>query len=121
MLLALIDVGGGGGRAPREAGAIPSEVRERANAAAGKPRPTNRQAADGAPDQHVGDLRSGHPVAVRLGADAYPIGDLGHPQVDALLLELLLVNDTIVAQLLRAHHIDEALLRDVFGPRDAEG
>jgi ATP-dependent Clp protease ATP-binding subunit ClpA len=118
LLLALIEVGGGA-RALREAGAIPSEVRERANAAAGTQRPTDRQADDGPPAQHVEDLRAGRPVAVRLGADAYPIGDLGHPQVDAQLLELILVNDTIVAQLLRDHGIDERLLRETFGPADA--
>jgi ATP-dependent Clp protease ATP-binding subunit ClpA len=113
LLLALIEAGGGA-RALREAGAIPSEVRERANAAAGTVRATARQPADG-PADHGGDLRAGQPVAVRLGADAYPIGDLGHPQVDAQLLDLILVNDTIVAQLLRDHGIDEALLRATFG------
>jgi ATP-dependent Clp protease ATP-binding subunit ClpA len=35
LLLALLDAGGGGARALREAGAIPGEVRERATAAAG--------------------------------------------------------------------------------------
>jgi len=117
LLLALIEAGGGV-RALREAGAIPSEVRERAHAAAGTVRATARQPGDG-PATHVDDLRAGHPVAVRLGADAYPIGDLGHPQVDAQLLELILVNDTIVAQLLREHGIDERLLRETFGPADA--
>ena len=118
LLLALIEAGGGGARALREAGAIPSEVRERANAAAATLRATARRPDDG-PATHLDDLRAGLPVAVRLGADAYPIGDVGHPQVDALLLELLLVNDTIVAQLLRDSGVDEALLRETFGPADA--
>ena len=119
LLLSLIEVGGGA-RALREAGAIPSEVRERANAAAGTVRATARQ-PDDALATHLDDLRAGRPVAVRLGADAYPIGDLGHPQVDELLLELLLVNDTIVAQLLRDNGIDEGLLRATFGPPDERG
>jgi ATP-dependent Clp protease ATP-binding subunit ClpA len=119
LLLALIEVGGGA-RALREAGAIPSEVRERANAAAGTVRGPARR-PDDVPAPHLDDLRAGQPVAVRLGADAYPIGDLGHPQVDALLLELLLVNDTIVAQLLRDNGIDERLLRATFGPPDERG
>ncbi len=113
LLLALIEAGGGA-RALREAGAIASEVRERANAAAGTVRATARQPADG-PATHLDDLRAGHPVAVRLGADGYPIGDLGHPQVDAHLLTLILVNDTIVGQLLRERGIDEDLLRATFG------
>ena len=115
LLLALIEAGGGGARALREAGAIPSEVRERANAAAGMRRATGRQPDDG-PATHLDDLRAGRPVAVRLGADAYPIGDLGHPQVDAHLLELILAGDTIVAQLLRDQGVDERLLRETFGP-----
>ena len=115
LLLALIE--GGGARALREAGAIPSEVRERAHAAAGVRRGTAHPPDDG-PPTHLDDLRAGRPVPVRLGADAEPIGDLGHPQVDALLLELLLVNDTIVAQLLRENGIDGDLLRATFGAPD---
>jgi ATP-dependent Clp protease ATP-binding subunit ClpA len=117
LLLALIEVGGGA-RALREAGAIPSEVRERAHAAAGTVRAGAGRPADG-PADPGSDLRAGRPVAVRLGADDNPIGDLGHPQVDAQLLELILVNDTIVAQLLRDHGIDERLLRETFGATDA--
>ena len=116
LLLAVIEAGGGA-RALREAGAIPSEVRERANAAAGTLRATARQPDDG-PATHLDDLRAGRPVAVRLGADAYPIGDMGHPQVDAHLLELILAGDTIVAQLLRDQGVDERLLRETFGPAD---
>ncbi|HEV2776985.1 MAG TPA: hypothetical protein VGV90_15435, partial [Solirubrobacteraceae bacterium] len=67
---------------------------------------------------HAQDLRNGEPVPVVIGMDARIIGDLGHPNVDARLLELLLVNDTIAARLLRAHGIDEILLREVFGPAD---
>ena len=59
------------------------------------------------------------PPLAMLVSIAYPIGDLGHPQVDAQLLELILVNDTIVAQLLRDHGIHERLLRETFGAADA--
>jgi ATP-dependent Clp protease ATP-binding subunit ClpA len=113
LLLALLEIGGGGARALRESGATPGDVRERAKAAAGQPRPAMSQAPFG-PGNHVHALRSGHPVAVRLGGDAVPLGDLGHPNLDAALLELLLVNDTLAARLLRAHGIDEQVLRETF-------
>jgi ATP-dependent Clp protease ATP-binding subunit ClpC len=54
LLLALIDVGGGGARALRESGAIPSEVRERAIAAAGSGAPPEPPAAVGATIAEVG-------------------------------------------------------------------
>ena len=117
LLLALLEVGGGGARALRESGATPGEVRERAKAAAGQPRPAHIQAPFG-PGNHLHALRSGHPVAVRLGRDGQPLGDLGHPSLDAALLELMLVNDTTAARLLRAHGIDELVLRETFVPRD---
>jgi ATP-dependent Clp protease ATP-binding subunit ClpA len=116
ILLALLDAGGGGARALREAGAIPGEVRERATAAAGTTRRTDRQPTRGRAD-HARDLRDGHPVTVTLGEDAFPLGDLGNANVDARLLDLLLVNDTAAARLLRAHGIDEARLRDALGPQ----
>jgi ATP-dependent Clp protease ATP-binding subunit ClpC len=76
VLLALLAVGGGAARALREAGATPTAVRERAHAAAqaaGRARPAvPRGHAD-----HAQDLRDGRPVSVTLGADAFPIGDLG--------------------------------------------
>jgi len=125
LLLALLDAGGGATRALREAGAIPGEVRERANATAGgAPQPT--RAAPGAtsawvPEDHLQALRGGDPVMVTLGAERLPIGDLGNPDVDRRLLELLLVNDTRAARLLREHGIDEHRLREVFGPGDQRG
>ena len=117
LLLALLEVGGGGARALRESGATPGEVRERAKAAAGKPRPAQSNAPFG-PGNHLHALRSGHPVTVRLGGDSLALGDLGHPSLDAALLELMLVNDTTAARLLRAHGIDELVLRETFAPRD---
>jgi ATP-dependent Clp protease ATP-binding subunit ClpA len=120
LLLALLEIGGGGARALRESGATPGDVRERAKAAAGQPRPTMSQAPFG-PGNHVHALRSGHPVAVRLGGDGLPLGDLGHPSLDAALLELLLVNDSVAARLLRAHGIDEQVLRETFPPFDQPG
>lgn len=107
VLLALLDAGGGGMRALREAGAIPSDVRERARDAAGRPARSVLPAGDG-----------GDALSVTLGGDRFPLGDLGHPDVDRRLLELLLVNDTRAARLLRAHGIDEARLREALGPEE---
>ena len=133
LLLAVLDAGGGGARALREAGAPPGAVRERATeAAGGAPRgvsdsvttpPSSETAAPAARDDvgrlergdHAEDLRHGDPVPVVLGLDARDIGDLGHPSVDGRLLELMLVNDTVAARLLREHGIDETRLRDAFG------
>ena len=130
LLLALMEAGGGAARALREAGAAPSAVRERAIAAAGSgpqsiappaagpahmPAAAPGSPARDAGSDHAEDLRNGDPVPVVLGMDARGIGDLGNPHVDARLLELLLVQDTIAGRLLRAHGIDEILLREVFG------
>ena len=54
---------------------------------------------------------------VILGADPYPLGDIGSPAVDRYLLELMLASDTRAARLLREHGIDEAALRAALGPR----
>jgi hypothetical protein len=56
---------------------------------------------------------------VQLASDPFPIGDLGDPHVDARLLELMLVNDTRGARLLREHGIDEAAVRAALRPDDA--
>lgn len=120
LLLALLEVGGGGARALRESGATPADVRERAKAAAGQPRPAHSNAPFG-PGNHLHALRSGHPVAVRLGGDGLALGDLGHPSLDAALLELMLVQDSAAARLLRAHGIDELVLRETFAPREPSG
>ena len=132
LLLALMEAGGRAARALREAGAAPGQVRERAAAAAGSgpqelpdpittPSPQMPLASRGSAGRlersdHAEDLRNGDPVPVALGMDARGIGDLGHPAVDRQLLELLLVSDTAAARLLRAHGVDEILLREVFGP-----
>ena len=138
LLLAVLDAGGGATRALREAGAIPGDVRERANVVAGSaPQPppgaTFAAPAPGAPvappgsvarrerSDHAEDLRRGDPVPVTLGMDARGIGDLGSPNVDRRLLELLLVNDTRAARLLREHGIDEQRLRDAFGSPERPG
>jgi ATP-dependent Clp protease ATP-binding subunit ClpC len=118
VLLALLDAGGGGARALREAGAIPSEVRERALAVAGSGRAGERP--PGHADGHADALRAGDALAVTLGSDPLPIGDLGHPSVDRHLHALLLVNDTRAARLLRAHGIDEPRLERSFGPAGAD-
>ena len=111
VLLALLDAGGGATRALREAGAIPGEVRERANAVAGGelPPPSARR------HDHAQGLRDGAAVIVSLAGEL-PLGDLGHPGVDRRLLELMLVKDTRAARLLREHGIDELRLAEVFGP-----
>lgn len=154
VLLALMETGGGGARALREAGAIPSEVRERAltlaGSGAGPGGAAGAQAGwtayadpDSSPDEHAAErllalrdraaratrtptaehaagLRAGHPLTVSLGGDG-PLGDLGNPNVDRQLLELLLVNDTHAARLLRERGIDEVLLRERFGSPDERG
>jgi ATP-dependent Clp protease ATP-binding subunit ClpC len=109
LMLALLDAGGGGARALREAGAIPGEVRERAIAAAGATLPPQ--------PGHERALRDGRPVIVSL--DGTPLGDLGHPNVDARLLELLLAGDTAAGRLLREHGIDESRVRAALVPPDA--
>jgi hypothetical protein len=102
-------------------------VRERAGEAAGAdPRPASGGAAGAWPafeapaggghGDHVQSLRDGRALAVTLGADARPLGDLGHPNVDGRLLELMLANDTPAARLLRAHGIDEADVRALIMP-----
>lgn len=116
LLLSVLDADGGARRALREADLIVADVRERADAAAGRPRKRRLPPAGGARADHAEALRDGAPVTVTLGQDAFPIGDLGHPRVDARLLGLLLVNDTPAARLLRAHGIDEAAIAAALGP-----
>ncbi|MEA2154041.1 MAG: hypothetical protein QOE11_181 [Solirubrobacteraceae bacterium] len=118
LLLAVLDSEGDARRIVRESELTVADVRERAVAAAGDqarradgPPP----ARAGAPD-HAEDLRFGHPLTVTLGQDPAPIGDLGHPETDAQLLGLMLVQDSPAAQLLRAHGIDEAAVRSALPP-----
>jgi ATP-dependent Clp protease ATP-binding subunit ClpA len=117
LLLALMDAGGGATRTLREAGATPANVRERASAAA-ESAARSRPMVPRGPGDHETQLRDGHPVTVTLGGDAFPIGDLGHPSVDARLLGLVLAGDTPGARFLRDHGIDELRLRAALGPRD---
>ena len=122
LLLALLDGSGGAARALREAGATPGAVRERAHAAAGTdpqpvsgPRGYRSWMSGERVAGHAQALRNGRALPVTLGADTSPLGDLGHPHVDAPLLELMLAVDTPAARLLRAHGIDEARLREALG------
>lgn len=96
LLLAVLDAGGGAARALREAGAPPGAVRERATAAAGT----------GGPQARSGSARP---------------GEIGDAQIDAAMVELVLGREGAVARLLREHGIDEALLRERFGPYDERG
>jgi ATP-dependent Clp protease ATP-binding subunit ClpC len=115
LLLAVLDADGVARRVLREADLIVADVRERADAAAGRPR-TNRLPSGSGGGGYGQDLLDGHPVAVTLGQDAVPIGDVGQPRVDARLLGLMLARDTPAARLLREHGIDEAAVDAAFGP-----
>ncbi len=125
LLLAVLDADGAARRVLRESELTVADVRERALAAAGNPARGGVARGSVAPEDdssrhdHASDLRAGDPVMVILGADPYPIGDLGNPNVDRYLLELLLVNDTRAARVLREHGIDEAALRAALSPHGA--
>jgi hypothetical protein len=60
-------------------------------------------------------IRDGRPVMVRLH-NAPPLGDIGHPLVDARLLRVMLAADGRVARMLRAHGVDEAALDAALEP-----
>jgi Clp amino terminal domain, pathogenicity island component len=60
-------------------------------------------------------LRDGRAVPVWLGDRELPIGDLGHPRVDARLLLAMLAKDGHSAALLREHGLDEAAVRGALG------
>jgi ATP-dependent Clp protease ATP-binding subunit ClpA len=60
-------------------------------------------------------LREGGPFPVWLGDRELPIGDLGHPRVDARLLLAMLGKSGRSAQLLREHGLDEAAVRGALG------
>jgi ATP-dependent Clp protease ATP-binding subunit ClpA len=60
-------------------------------------------------------LREGGPVPVWLGDRELPIGDLGHPRVDARLLLAILASAGPSAELLRTHGLDEAVVRAALG------
>jgi hypothetical protein len=63
-------------------------------------------------DRAVG---AGGPVPVWLGERDLPIGDLGHPRVDARLLIAMLGLQGAGAALLREHGLDEAAVRGALG------
>ncbi len=60
-------------------------------------------------------LRDGGPVPVWLGDRELPIGDLGHPRVDARLLLAILGKEGRSAELLREHGLDQAVVRAALG------
>ena len=60
-------------------------------------------------------LRDGGPLPVWLGDRELPIGDLGHPRVDARLLLAILGKEGRSAELLREHGLDEAVVRAALG------
>jgi hypothetical protein len=60
-------------------------------------------------------VREGGPVTVWLGDRELPVGDLGHPRVDARLLIAMLGLDRDSAKLLREHGLDEAAVRGALG------
>ena len=60
-------------------------------------------------------LRDGGPVPVWLGDRELPIGDLGHPRVDASLPLAILGKKGRSAELLREHGLEEAVIRAALG------
>jgi ATP-dependent Clp protease ATP-binding subunit ClpC len=61
-------------------------------------------------------IAAGGPVAIWLGSNELPIGDLGNPRVDGRLLLAMLAKDGHSAALLREHGLDEAAIRDRLDP-----
>jgi hypothetical protein len=60
-------------------------------------------------------VRDGGPVTVWLGDRELPIGDLGHPRVDARVLLAMLGLGGAGAALLREHGLDEGAVRGALG------
>ena len=116
LLLAVLDADGPARRVLRESKLTVARVRERATAAAGRGAPRSGQLGQPPSATHEQQVRDGQPVSVTLGTDALPIGDIGHPSVDARLLTLLLAGDTPAARLLREHGVDEAAVRAALEP-----
>ena len=63
-------------------------------------------------DRAVGE---GGPVPVWLGDRELPVGDLGHPRVDARILLAMLGLGGASSALLREHGLDEAAVRGALG------
>jgi hypothetical protein len=60
-------------------------------------------------------IAEGGPIPVWLGDHELPIGDLGHPRVDAKVLLAMLARDGRSAALLRQHGLDEGAVRGALG------
>lgn len=60
-------------------------------------------------------IAEGGPVPVWLGDHELPIGDLGHPRVDAKVLLAMLAKGGGGAALLRQHGLDEGAVRAALG------
>jgi ClpA/ClpB-like protein len=60
-------------------------------------------------------ISDGGPVTVWLGDRELPIGDLGHPRVDARILIAMLGLQGAGGALLREHGLDEAAVRGALG------
>lgn len=68
------------------------------------------------PPEPIDPRDPGPPIAVRL--ESRPLGDLGHPRVDARLLLAIGLRDGRAAGWMRAHGVDEAAIRDEFRDLD---
>ncbi|HUR84975.1 MAG TPA: Clp protease N-terminal domain-containing protein [Solirubrobacteraceae bacterium] len=117
VLLAVLDADGVARRVLRETELIVADVRERAEAVAGRRRPPVTP-GPGRSD-HESALRAGDAVAVTLGQDPFPIGDLGHPRTDGELLRRMLARESAAGRLLRENGIDEAAIDAALGPRES--
>ncbi len=113
LLLGLLDVEDVARTIVARLGLEVDPIRERAVAMAGS--------GGRAPRDPAETLRAGEPLPVTLGEGDLPLGDLGHPRVDARLLLLMLVADRRIGRWLRERGIDEAAIRaevpDVDEPR----
>jgi hypothetical protein len=103
----LVTVGMHGGAICEECTVRLAEImtRRRANAPQRRPEPPPIDPRD-----------SGPPITVSLGQR--PVGDLGHPRVDARLVLAIALRDQRVAAWLRERGIDEAAIRAEFGELD---
>lgn len=71
--------------------------------------------ATGGPD-HTPDPRdAGHPIQVHLGG--VRLGDLGHPVVDALLLNAILLRRSAASRWLEEHDVQSADVEAAFPQR----
>src|SRR4051794_28128132 len=122
LLLALLDAGDTAARVLETAGLTEAGVRAAAARAAERrgPRPHVAATVGGSvaaleEGRFEDALRDGHPVPVRLH-NAPPLGDLGHPRVDARLLKLVLAADGRLGRVLRDHGVDERAVDAALDP-----